>query len=267
MFRVYSPQMVAVQVDYRTANAPPNSPEENGALQRLRNLGMPDAVLEELRRTRKPILTFDWPAPVSGVVTVKNLMEGQMVKAGDEMFRLVDLSTIWVIADVPEQDVGLLKVGQTAKIKFRAMPGEVFEGKVTFILHELEMATRTAKARIEVRNAEHRIRHEMFAEVEIDTSGDERDQLVVPVSALIDSGNRQVVIVDKGNGTFEPRDVKTGDRGDGFLVIESGLKAGEQVVVSANFLLDAESNLKAALSSFTADAPTGSTSDHTGHQP
>jgi Cu(I)/Ag(I) efflux system membrane fusion protein len=267
MFRVYSPQMVAVQVDYRTANASPNSPEESGALQRLKNLGMPDAVLEELRRTRKPILTFDWPAPVSGVVTMKNVMEGQMVKAGDEMFRLVDLSTIWIIADVPEQDVGFLKVGQDAKIKFRAMPGEVFEGKVTFILHELEMATRTAKARIEVRNSDHRIRHEMFAEVEIDAGSDDPSRLVIPTSALIDSGNRQVVIVDRGNGKFEPRDVKVGERGDSFLVIEHGLQAGDQVVVSANFLLDAESNLKAALSSFTADMPTGSTADHSGHQP
>lgn len=267
MFRIYSPQMVAVQVDYRTANAPPNSPEESGALQRLRNLGMPDAVLDELRRTRKPILTFDWPAPVSGVVTMKNVIEGQMVKAGDEMFRFVDLSTVWVVADVPEQDVGRLKEGQKAKIRFRAFPGEVFEGKVTFILHELEMATRTAKARIEVANPDHRIRHDMFAEVEIDAASDDDNRLVIPNSALIDSGNRQVVIVDKGDGKFEPRDITLGERGDGFLVIEHGLQAGDQVVVSANFLLDAESNLKAALSSFTADTPMGSTAAHTGHQP
>jgi Cu(I)/Ag(I) efflux system membrane fusion protein len=267
MFRIYSPQMVAVQVDYRTANAPPNSPDESGALQRLRNLGMPETVLDELRRTRKPILTFDWPAPVSGVVTMKNVIEGQMVKAGDEMFRFVDLSTVWVVADVPEQDVGRLKEGQKAKIRFRAFPGEVFEGKVTFVLHELEMATRTAKARIEVENPDHRIRHDMFAEVEIDAGTDDPDRLVIPNSALIDSGNRQVVIVDKGDGRFEPRDVTVGERGNGFLVIEHGLQAGDQVVVSANFLLDAESNLKAALSSFTADTPTGSTAAHTGHQP
>jgi membrane fusion protein, copper/silver efflux system len=270
MFRIYSPQMVAVQVDYRTANAPPDSLEEKGAMQRLRNLGMPDAVLDELRRTRKPILTFDWPAPVSGIVTMKNVIEGQMVKAGDEMFRFVDLSTVWVVADVPEQEVGLLKVGQKASVRFRAFPGEVFEGQVTFVLHELEMATRTAKARIEVKNPDHRIRHDMFAEVEIDASNDDQ-KLVIPASALIDSGNRQVVIVDRGDGKFEPREVKMGERGNGFLAIETGLKAGERVVVSANFLLDAESNLKAALSSFTADTPTGSTPgatpDHAGHRP
>jgi Cu(I)/Ag(I) efflux system membrane fusion protein len=138
---------------------------------------------------------------------------------------------------------------------------------VTFILHELEMATRTAKARIEVANPDHRIRHDMFAEVEIDAASDDDNRLVIPNSALIDSGNRQVVIVDKGDGKFEPRDITLGERGDGFLVIEHGLQAGDQVVVSANFLLDAESNLKAALSSFTADTPMGSTAAHTGHQP
>jgi Cu(I)/Ag(I) efflux system membrane fusion protein len=107
----------------------------------------------------------------------------------------------------------------------------------------------------------------MFAEVEIDAASDDDNRLVIPNSALIDSGKRQVVIVDKGDGKFEPREIKVGERGDGFLVIESGLQAGDQVVVSANFLLDAESNLKAALSSFTADTPTGSTAVHTGHQP
>lgn len=255
MLRVYSPQMVAVQVDYRSANAAPGSVEEKGALQRLKNLGMPDAVLNEIRRTRQPILSFDWPAPVTGVVTMKNVVEGQMVKAGDEMFRFVDLSTVWIIADVPEQDVGLVKVGQTAKVKLRAFPNDVFEGQVTFILHELEMATRTAKVRIEVKNPEHRIRHEMFAEVEIDASNTDPDRLVVPVSALLDSGNRQVVLIDKGDGKFEPRDVKVGDRSDGFIVVNEGLNDGDKVVVSANFLLDAESNLKAALSNFKADAP------------
>jgi Cu(I)/Ag(I) efflux system membrane fusion protein len=252
LFRVYSPQMVSVQVDYRIANARAESREEQGALQRLKNLGMPDALLDELRRTREPILTFDWPSPVSGIVMQKNVVEGQMVKAGEEMFRFSDLDTVWVIADVPEQDVDLVKVGQPATMTFRAFPAETFQGKVTFILHELEMATRTAKVRIEVQNPGHRIRHEMFAEVEIEAAAHDPERLVVPLSALIDSGNRQVVIVDRGEGRFEPRPVEPGLRGDGLVEIKNGLKAGEQVVVSANFLIDAESNLKAALSAFTA---------------
>jgi len=252
LFRVYSPQMVLVQVDFRIANASADSKDERGALQRLKNLGMPDAVLDELKRTREPILAFDWPAPVSGVVMRKNVMEGQMVKAGEEMYRFADLASVWIIADVSEQDVGQMEVGQTARVNFRAYPGETFEGKVTFILHELEMATRTAKVRIEVPNPDYRIRHEMFADVEIDTGSRAPERLVVPASALIDSGNRQVVIVARGEGRFEPRAVKPGAHGDGLVEIKEGLKDGEEVVVAANFLIDAESNLKAALSRFTA---------------
>lgn len=148
-----------------------------------------------------------------------------------------------------------VKVGAPARVTFRAFPGETFAGPVTFILHELEMATRTGKVRIEVKNPDHRIKHEMFADVEIDAGANEPERLVVPVSAVIDSGNRQVVLVDRGEGRFEPRLVKPGVRGEGFVEIAEGVKDGEQVVVAANFLIDAESNLKAALAGFTADAP------------
>lgn len=267
MFRVYSPQMVAVQVDYRIANAPDRSYDERGSEQRLKNLGMPETVLEELRRTRTPIISFDWPSPVSGIVTRKNVIEGQMVKAGEEIFRIVDLSTIWVIADVPEQDVDLIKVGQEAQIKFRAFPDEMFEGKITFILHEMDMVTRTGKVRIEVKNPGNRIRHEMFADVAIDVSKDKPEKLVIPLSALIDSGNRQVAIVDKGDGLFEPRDVIIGERGDQFVVIKGGLHERERVVESGNFLIDAESNLKSALSSLTKTSQQKITSDHLEHTP
>jgi membrane fusion protein, copper/silver efflux system len=257
IFRLYSPEMVRVQVDYRIAQSGAGSArDQEGALQRLRNVQLPEATLEQLKRTGEPVLSFDWPSPVSGVVAQKNVMEGQMVKAGNEIFRLTDLSRIWVIADVPEQEIGQITIGAPAKVSFRALPGETFDGRVTFILHELETATRTAKARIEIGNPEHRIKHEMFADVEIDAGAGEPERLVAPASALIDSGSRQVVIVDRGEGRFEPRPVRIGARGDGFVEITDGVKPGEAVVVTANFLIDAESNLKAALSSFTADAKT-----------
>lgn len=261
MFSVYSPQMVSVQVDYRNAvTAPANSRgDEQGALVRLRNLSVPESVVQRLRTTPNPTMLIDWPAPMTGVVMEKKVVAGQMVKAGDELYRLADLSSIWVIADVAEQDIGIVKVGAPARMIFRAYPGEVFEGRVTFILHELDMATRTAKVRIEVKNPEHRIKHEMFADVEIDAGSGDAVRLVVPVSAIIDSGNRQVVLVDKGEGRFEPRTVKLGMRGDGFTEILDGLKAGEQVVVTANFLIDAESNLKAALQAFAAEPQKGVT--------
>ena len=252
LFRIYSPDMVRVQVDYRISTNATGNRDDRGALQRLRNLQLPEAVMAELKRTREPVISFDWPSPVSGVVMQKKAIEGMMMKAGDEMLRIADLSSIWVIADVSEQDIAQVRVGAKAKVSFRAFPNEMFEGRVTFILHELEMVTRTAKVRIEVANSDHRIKHEMFADVEINAGDGGAERLSVPVSALIDSGNRQVVIVDRGKGRFEPRAVKVGLRGDGFVEIADGIKAGENVVVAANFLIDAESNLKAALSSFAA---------------
>jgi Cu(I)/Ag(I) efflux system membrane fusion protein len=200
-------------------------------------------------------MAIDWPAPVTGVVMEKRAISGQMVRAGEELYRLADLTSIWVIADVAEQDIGQVHVGAPAKIAFRAFPGESFDGRVTFVLHELDARTRTGKVRIEVKNPEHRIKHEMYADVEIDPAAGDPKRLTVPVSAVIDSGNRQVVIVERGEGLFEPRPVKLGLRGDGFVEIRDGLKAGERVVVTANFLIDAESNLRAALKGFTADVP------------
>ncbi len=158
LFRIYSPEMVKVQVDYRIATNASGDRDDKGSLQRLSNLQLPQAVLDELKRTREPVISFDWPSPVSGVVMQKPAIEGMMMKAGDEMMRLADLSSIWVIADVAEQDIGQVRVGSTAKVSFRAFPGEVFTGTVTFILHELEMATRTAKVRVEVANPDHRIK-------------------------------------------------------------------------------------------------------------
>jgi membrane fusion protein, copper/silver efflux system len=247
LFRVYSPQIVSAQVDYRTS---PNNP---GAIQRLKNFDLPETVLSQLRANPNPVMSIDWPSPVTGVVMQKNVIAGQMVRAGQEMFRLTDLSKIWVVADVVEQDIGLVKIGAPAKVSFRAFPDQPYEGRVTFVLHELEMATRTGKVRIEVENSDHHIKHEMFADVEINAGAGDDPRLAVPVSAVIDSGNRQVVIVARGEGLFEPRPVKLGMRGDGLVEVRDGLKAGEKIVTTANFLIDAESNLKAALKGFTQD--------------
>jgi Cu(I)/Ag(I) efflux system membrane fusion protein len=177
-----------------------------------------------------------------------------MVRMGEEIFRIAGLENIWIIADVSEQDIGLVAVGQPAKVRFRAFPSEVFEGRITFILHELGAATRTAKVRIEIDNPGHRIKHEMYADVEIETNVGEEPRVAVPNSAVLDSGNRQVVIVARGEGRFEPRSVKLGLRGEDYTEIKEGIAAGEEVVVAANFLIDSESNLKAALAGFTADA-------------
>ena len=254
MFVVYSPQIVSIQVDYRSARgASDESQRQSGALQRLRNFGLPESTIEQIRSSAHPQMLITWPAPATGVVMMKNIVEGQMARAGQELYRLADLASIWVIADVAEQDIGLVKIGAPARMSFRAFPGEAFEGKVTFILHELDMATRTGKVRIEMKNPEHRIKHEMYSDVEIDAGAGEPPRLSVPTSAVIDSGARQVVLIDRGEGRFEPRAVKLGMRGEGFVEVLDGLREGEHVVVAANFLIGAESNLKAALAGFSGE--------------
>jgi membrane fusion protein, copper/silver efflux system len=254
MFVVYSPQIVSIQVDYRSAKgASDESQRQSGALQRLRNFGLPESTIEQIRSSAHPQMLITWPAPATGVVMMKNIVEGQMARAGQELYRLADLTSIWVIADVAEQDIGLVKIGAPARMSFRAFPGEAFEGKVTFILHELDMATRTGKVRIEMKNPEHRIKHEMYSDVEIDAGAGEPPRLSVPTSAVIDSGARQVVLIDRGEGRFEPRAIKLGVRGEGFVEVLDGLREGEHVVVAANFLIDAESNLKAALAGFSGE--------------
>ena len=260
LFRVYSPKIVGAQVDYRTAigaaslgSKDDRSKAVAGASQRLRNFDVPEGRIKELAANGEISMSLDWPSPIDGIVFDKKVIQGQMVKEGEVLYRIADLSVIWVIADIPERDLALVKVGQPATVTFRAFPDEARQGKVAFILHELDMKTRTAKLRVEVANPDHRLRHEMFADVVIDTGGEDAERVVVPTSAVIDSGTRQVVLVERGEGLFEPRQVKLGMRGDGYVEIKDGVKAGEKVVVAANFLIDAESNLKAALKSFAPD--------------
>ena len=251
LFQVYSPQLLRALIDDKTGAAPGTTNAE----QRLKILDIPQSVIDAARTSKQVASSFDYPSPASGVVMEKMVVEGMMIKMGEPLYKLADLSSIWVIADVAEQDLGRVKIGSPAKVNFRALPGETSSGQVTFILHELDPITRTGHVRIEVKNPDHRIKHEMYAEVVIESGAGEDPRLTVPTSAVIDSGSRQVVLIDLGEGRFEPRPVKLGLRGDGVVEIQDGLKAGEKVVVTANFLIDAESNLKAALSSFTADGP------------
>jgi Cu(I)/Ag(I) efflux system membrane fusion protein len=276
LFAVYSPEIQSVAVDYRrqVGTAGARSKEDAAYYAksvdlRFRNMALPDSAISQLRNTGALPQRIDWPSPASGTVIEKKVVEGQMVKAGEELLRLADLESIWVIANVTEQDLGSVTLGQPAIVTFRALPGQQFAGRVAFVLHELDAATRTAQVRVEVRNPEHKIRHEMYAEVEIDTGAGEKRQLVVPSSAVIDSGERQVVIIDKGEGRFEPRAIVIGQRGEGMVEISKGLAAGEKVVVAANFLIDAESNIKAALEAFAPgpEAVGRSEQGNPGHSP
>jgi Cu(I)/Ag(I) efflux system membrane fusion protein len=157
---------------------------------------------------------------------------------------------MWVIAEVAEADIASIKVGMTATVTVRAYPQEPITGSVTFIYPDLRPETRTVRVRIEVPNPDGRLKVDMYADVVFRTGADAEPVVAVPDSAVIDSGTRRIVLVSKGEGRFEPRVVKLGRRGEGFVEIVEGVNEGESVVTAATFLIDSESNLNAALKQF-----------------
>ena len=248
--RIYSPEISTAGAQFITElNAAARGVPEGGARQRLENLGVPPEVIAEIERSRKVPLTINWSAPRDGIVLERSVSDGMKMTAGGSLFRLADISTIWVLADVPERQLAAVGIGAPATVRLRGRPGSSFEGRVGVIYPEIAEATRTAKVRIELANRDSILLPNMYADVDIG-SDDAAPQLAVPDSAVIDSGSRRVVILDLGEGRFEPREVKLGRRGDGMVAITEGVSEGDRVVVSANFLIDAESNLKAALSGF-----------------
>ena len=221
-----------------------------GSLQRLLNLGVPAEMIAQIETTGKPPLSVTLMAPQGGVVLERMAVDGMMAAAGETLFRIADTSTVWIIADVPEYELAQVQRGAVATVRFRSLPGRAFIGKVDEIYPEIQAETRTAKIRVELPNPDGAMIAYMYADVEI-AGGDGASVVTVPESAVIDSGDRQVVIVDLGEGRFERRDVQVGMRGAGMVEISKGVAQGATVVVSANFLIDAESNLKAALSALT----------------
>lgn len=250
LVRIYSPEISTAGAQFITElNAATRGAPEGGARQRLENLGVPPEVIAEIERSRKVPLTINWSAPRDGIVLERNVSDGMRMAAGDTLFRLADIATIWVLADVPERELVAIRIGAPATVRLRGRPGTTFEGQVSLIYPQIAEATRTAKVRVELANRDGMLLPNMYAEVEI-VSGDTAPELAVPDSAVIDSGTRRIVILDRGEGRFEPREVKLGRRGDGMVAITDGVSEGDRVVVSANFLIDSESNLKAALSGF-----------------
>lgn len=248
------PDIVTREVDYIVAMQQHDDASMARALQNLRNYGIPDSAIAEIRRTGRATRSIIVSAPFSGTITEKPAIEGMRFNTGDPLFKIADLSKVWVMADVPEQNLGAIRKGQSARVTFVAFPGRIFTGKVDFIYPSLSANTRTGQVRIVLSNKDGLLRQSMYAAVSIDAAAaDSGIALVVPDSAVIDSGTAQVVLVAKGEGRFEPRPVHIGARGNGTTQILSGLKSGEQVVVGANFLIDAESNLRAALQTFTSD--------------
>jgi Cu(I)/Ag(I) efflux system membrane fusion protein len=263
LMEIYAPELVVAEREYLLAwgtlkdmaGAGPdirNSASQlaEAALQRLSNWDISPDQVKRLQRAGAVTRTLTLRAPADGTVMEKMAVEGMHFTAGDPLYRIADLSSVWLTADIFEQDIGMLRRGQDATIIVNAYPGTEFAGKVDFIYPTVSQETRTGKVRIVVPNADGRLKTGMYANVAVNTAVGDGPVLAVPDSAVIDSGTRQAVLIDRGEGTFEPREVKLGGHADGFYEVRRGLSGGERVVVSANFLIDAESNLRAALKTF-----------------
>ena len=251
LMRVYSPSLSSAAAEYLAVlGGSLGSQAVKGSRRRLENLGMPEKAIAEIERTRELSLSIPWLAPQDGEIVERAAVNGMRAAPGDVLFRIVDHQVVWVLVDISERDLERVAIGQTVDIRPRAFAHRAFSGKVALIYPHLNAQTRTARVRIELANPDGLLRPDMYVDAEIDI-GSPQPVLAVPESAILDTGSRQAVIVEKGQGRFEPRDVKLGHRGGGYVEVREGVAEGEPVVVSANFLIDAESNLKAALKGFS----------------
>nr|WP_242463219.1 efflux RND transporter periplasmic adaptor subunit [Rhodocyclus tenuis] len=262
LFEVYSPELVSAQREYAIASEAAAALGSAGgdarsgmqqlaeaSLLRLKNWDVSEAQVKVLVRSGETRRTLSFRSPLSGIVTEKKAVQGMRFLPGDVLYQVADLSAVWVVADVAEQDIGLIKAGAKAQIRINAYPDKVFAGTVGYVYPTLNSETRTVPVRVELANPGMLLKPGMFAEVELALAA--RDKAVaVPVSAVIDSGTRRIVLIDAGDGRFAPRAVTLGARSDSFVEVLDGVKEGERVVVAANFLIDAESNLQAALGGF-----------------
>jgi Cu(I)/Ag(I) efflux system membrane fusion protein len=266
LFEVYSPDLVSAQREYAIAvqgvEALKAAEGETQAgmkqlaessLQRLRNWDISDEQIKALTRTGVTQRTLTFRSPATGIVMEKKAVQGMRFMPGEMLYQIADLSAVWVVADVFEQDIGLIKSGVKAKVTINAYPDKVFAGTVTYVYPTLKAETRTVPVRVELANPGMLLKPGMFAQVEVAVSAKAK-VVTVPLSAVIDSGTRQIVLIQQGEGRFAPVEVKLGSRSDDYVEVREGVKEGEQVVVAANFLIDAESNLKAAIGGF-GEAP------------
>ena len=267
LFSIYSPELVATQQEYLLALKADRSLKSSefadvssgasalreSAYRRLKLWDVSDSQIKKLEETGKPMTTVIFYSPASGYVLAKNVFEKQRITYDTEAYTIADLSTIWLMADIYEYEAPRVHVGQKAIMSLSYNSGQTYEGTVTYIYPDLNAATRTLKARVEFRNPDLSLKPGMYANVELDTG--HGAGLVVPVEAVLDSGERKIVFVQKGEGEFEPRQVELGEYLDDQVVITKGLNAGEKVVASGNFLIDSESQLRSAIESMSNAEP------------
>ena len=247
---IYSPELVSAQEEYLLAARANNSPLLEAARRRLQLWDINDPQIAQLEKSGKPRKTLTIFAPLDGYVIEKTALEGKAVMSGENLFRIAGLSTVWLMADIYENELPLVKLGQPAEVTLTYLPGEKFTAKVSYIYPYLEGQTRTAKVRLEAHNPQLKLKPEMWANVVLEVESTET--LAVPASAVIDTGTRNVAFVDKGDGHLEPRELKIGLRTDDQFEVLAGVTAGEKVVTRALFLVDSESQLRAAIAGMGA---------------
>ena len=275
LFDVYSPELISALREYALArkgeqslNAAGDAAREDvnrddagrddarasmkqlaaASLARLKNWDIADDQIRQVG-SGEAVQNLKYYSPVAGIVLEKKAVQGMRFMPGEVLYQIADLSSVWIQAEVAEQDIGLVKVGSVARVDIAAYPDRHFKGKIDFIYPTLDSATRTVQVRVELANPDGLLKPAMFANVQL-AALQSGKLLTVPVSAVIDSGKRQIVLVQLAEGHFEPRTVKLGRRSENYVEVLEGVAEGEQVVTSANFLIDSESNLKAALNGF-----------------
>jgi Cu(I)/Ag(I) efflux system membrane fusion protein/cobalt-zinc-cadmium efflux system membrane fusion protein len=267
LFTIYSPDLVATQQEYllarqnqKTLGASTVDGVAAGAEslslaaeQRLQQWEVPQSEIAKLKETGKPVTDLTINSPVSGYITERNALPNMYAEPSTKLYTVADLSRVWVYAQVFQSDVGRIKPGDAVQITVDSYPGRTFSGQIEEILPQVDMTTRTVRVRLAIANPGLKLKPGMFVNVDVKSSLGR--QLVVPSSAVFQSGTRQLVFLDHGNGSLEPKEVSTGPRiGDDFVVLK-GLQAHQSIVTSANFLIDSESQLQAAAGSFVPPAP------------
>jgi membrane fusion protein, copper/silver efflux system len=250
LFTYYSPDLLAAQQEYLLALSAQKSGVGDSILvaaarQKLRLWNVPDAQIERLECSGQVTRALAFVSPVTGVVTAKNIVEGSSLNAGEISYEISDFSTVWVMADAYQSDAARAKIGASAQITLDALPNRVFAGKVSFIDPVLDPQTRTFKVRIDIDNLNGDLKPDMFAEVRF--PGAAHEALTIPLDAIIPSGQGNMVFVAMDEGKFEPRAVNLGEKAGQRVEVIDGLQEGELVVTRANFLIDSESSLRAAL--------------------
>jgi len=259
LFTLYSPELVSTQEDYLTAYeswkklqgaGDPRAVEAaaqllEAARQRLSYWDIEPVHLRELEQNRTILRALPIHSPADGYVIEKNVVAGSHVRAGELLYRLADLDSVWILADVYEYELPFVHVDQPAEVTLTYLPGKTYEGRVSYVYPYLDTKERTVQVRIELGNEDHSLKAGMYTNVKL--RDHRKGILTVPQSAIVDSGERQVAFVAREEGRFEPREVELGALFNGYYEVLGGLQEGERVVSSGNFLLDSESQLRSGM--------------------